>query len=110
MVSFDYNGLDVALTGACIVLYALIASIVMLAVGWLTQRLQRKWLWSARNWLRCSLGIATLFFALFVAADVALLWRGVRVYPFTLAWPMIWLSLAVAAVLHLRRSAVLMPA
>jgi len=109
MVSFDYSGLDTALTVACIVLYALIAAVVMLAAGWLTQRLQKRWVCSARNWLRCSLGISTVFFALFVAADIALLWRGVCVHPFMLVWPLIWLSLAVAAMLRLRQGAAFTP-
>ena len=110
MVSFDYSGLDTALMVACVVLYALVAAAVMLAIGWLTQRLQRKWLWSARNWLRSSLGISAVFFALFLAADIAVLWRGVRVDLFMLIWPLIWLTLAVAAMLRLRRGAALTPA
>jgi uncharacterized membrane protein len=105
MVSFDYSGLDAAILAACVVLYALITAVVLLAVGWLTQRQQKKWLWSARNWLRCSLGISTVFLVAFVAAEVGLLWRGVRVDPYMLAWPLIWLSLAVVAVLRLRRNA-----
>ena len=105
MVSFDYSGLDAAILAACIVLYALVTAVGLLAVGWLSQRLRRKWLWSARVWLRCSLGISTVFTAVFVAVDIALLWRGVRVDPYMLAWPLIWLSPAVAAWLRLRRNA-----
>ena len=107
MVSFDYSGLDAAILVACVVLYALITAVVLLAVGWLTQRRQSKWLWSARTWLRCSLGTSTVFVVVFVAADMGLLWRGVRVDPYMLAWPLIWLSLAVVAVLRLRRNAAL---
>lgn len=103
MVSFDYSGLDTAIMVACIVLYSLIVAAVMLAVGWLTQRLKKKWLLSARTWLRCSLGTSTMFLALFVVANVAVIWRGVRVDPYMLVWPLIWMSLAVAAMLRLRR-------
>jgi uncharacterized membrane protein len=104
MVSFDYSGLDAALMAACIVLYALVAAVVMLAVGWLTQRLQRKWLLSTRNWLGCSLGISTVFLLAFVAVESCMLWRGARAESYLLLWPLVWLSLAVAAFVGWRRS------
>jgi hypothetical protein len=105
MGSFDYSGLDVAILAACVVLYALIMAMVMLAVGWLAQRRQKKWLWPARTWLRCSLGISTVFLVTFVAVDMALLWRGAGVDLYMLAWPLIWLAVAVVAVLRLRCNA-----
>jgi hypothetical protein len=103
MVSFDYSGLDAAIMAACIVLYALVAAVVMLAVGWLTQRLQRKWLLSARNWLGCALGISTVLLVAFVAVESFVLWRGAAAEPYLLFWPLVWLSVAVAAFVGLRR-------
>ena len=100
MVSFDYSGLDEAFLVAGIVFWSLVAAFVLLVVGWLSQRLRKKWLLSARIWLRCSLGISTVFFVVFSLPSL-LICSGVMSVLMCIcsAGPWIWLSLAGAALL-----------